>query len=65
MTLQELQDQGRRGLRIMSGIRSELEALRSLAAGAYVTTLVVLGFVAFIASLLGSFAGNFIFWSLR
>lgn len=65
MTIQDLQDQIRRALGVMAHIKRELEALRALASGAYTTTLVVLGFVGFLSALLGAFAGNILFWSLK
>jgi hypothetical protein len=65
MTLEHLHEQNRRLRRELASLKGEVESLRKILTGDWSVGVIVYLFAGLTAGIVGSFAGNFIFWSLR
>jgi len=65
MTLEHLHEQNRRLRRELAALNEEVKSLRQILTGDWSVGVIVYLFAGLVAGIVGSFAGNFIFWSLR
>jgi len=65
MTLEHLHEQNRRLRRELAALNDEVKSLRQILTGDWSVGVIVYLFAGLAAGVVGSFAGNFLFWSLR